>query len=181
LRVARLECEQLLFFSKRGLRMTISHLPIQGLTAPVTFAGTLTLALAEQIFLYLLHRAMYGDATLEFSANVFIGDPRTGAALCGRPEKQRINVAFAELARFYGCPCHGHCGHSDAWKPSFEAGALITALAVGEGEIKAGQGRQRYVHTEFLPHTRRAGAPCFRKKHPDSSVSVLLTQDIAQG
>ena len=25
------------------------------------------------------------------------------------------------------------------------------------------QGKQRYVHTEFLPHTRRAGAPSFPK------------------
>lgn len=28
------------------------------------------------------------------------------------------------------------------------------------------QGKQRYVHTEFLPHTRRAGAPSFRKNTP---------------
>lgn len=43
LKLGRPECEQLLYFSDRGLRMYIGHLPSQGGTAPVSFAGTLTL------------------------------------------------------------------------------------------------------------------------------------------
>jgi len=144
LRVARLECEQLLFFAERGLRMTLGHQPSQGLTAPGTFAGAVTLALAEQIFLFLLDRALHEKAALELTATVMTMDPRTAMALYGRPEQQRINAAFGDLGRFYGCPCRGHTGLSDAKAPSFEAGAqkatgaLITALALGEGSIEAG-------------------------------------------
>jgi len=144
LRVARPECEQLLFFSNRGLRMTMGHLPSQGGTAPATFAGAVTLALAEQIFLHLLDTALYGERPFELMSSVMTLDPRTACAVYGRPEQQRVNMAFGDLTRFYGCECRGHTGLSDAKAPSCEAGAqkatgaLITALALGEGAIEAG-------------------------------------------
>jgi trimethylamine--corrinoid protein Co-methyltransferase len=144
LRLARPECEQFLFFAEHGLRMRLGHLPSQGGTAPITFAGAITLALAEQIFLHLLNRAMWPDAGFALSGEVMTMDPRTGASVYGRPEQQRINAAFGDLARFYGCACKGHTGLSDAKSPSFEAGAqkamgaLMTALATGTGTVEAG-------------------------------------------
>lgn len=144
LRLARPECEQFLFFAENGLRMRLGHLPSQGGTAPVTFAGAVTLALAEQIFLHLVNRAVWPDAALALSGEVMTMDPRTGAAVYGRPEQHRINAAFADLARFYNCPCTGHTGLSDAKLPSAEAGAqkaigaLLTGLATGAGTVEAG-------------------------------------------
>jgi trimethylamine:corrinoid methyltransferase-like protein len=144
LRLARQECEQLLFFSDRGLKMSIGHLPSQGGSAPITLAGSITLALAEQIFLFLLQRAFCEDAVFRVGGDVMTMDMRKGVSCYGRPEQQRINMAFADIARFYGCPCYGHTGLSDAKLPSFEAGAqkasgaLVTALAVGCGTIEAG-------------------------------------------
>lgn len=145
LKLARPECEQWLYFFKLGLRMTIGHLPSQGATAPITLAGSITLMLAEQIFLHLLHRAFWEDGVFRVGGGATTIDMRRGASCYGRPEKQRINLAFADIARFYGCPCDGHTGHSDAKRPSFEAGAqkatgaLMTALATGCGTVKVGQ------------------------------------------
>ena len=145
LKLARPECEQWMYFFNRGLRMTIGHLPGQGATAPITLAGSITLMLAEQIFLFLLHRAFWEDGVFRVGGGATTMDMRRGASCYGRPEKQRINVAFADIARFYGCPCDGHTGHSDAKRPSFEAGAqkamgaLMTALATGCGTLKVGQ------------------------------------------
>jgi trimethylamine--corrinoid protein Co-methyltransferase len=71
-------------------------------------------------------------------------DMRSGISCYGRPEQQRINAAFADIARFYGCSAHGHTGLTDAKLPSFEAGAqravgaLWTALACGHAHISAG-------------------------------------------
>ena len=62
----------------------------------------------------------------------------------GRPERQRVNLAFADIADFYGCACSGHTGSSDAHTPSYEAGAqkgvgaLLTALATGQAGIEGG-------------------------------------------
>jgi len=144
LRLARPECEQLLFFAQRGLHMSIGHLPSQGGTAPVTLAGAIVLALAEQLFLFLLQRALWEDASLSLGSDVSTIDMRTGALCYGRPEQQRINAAFADLARFYGCTCYGHTGNADAHLPGYEAaaqkatGALFTALATGHGSVSEG-------------------------------------------
>jgi trimethylamine---corrinoid protein Co-methyltransferase len=144
LKLGRPECEQLLYFAERGLHMSIGHLPSQGGTAPITLAGSITLALAEQIFLYLLQRARWQDATFSVAGSVSTMDMRLGVSCYGRAEQQRINVAFADIARFYGCACSGHTGLSDAKAPSTEAGAqkatgaLMTALATGYGSIEAG-------------------------------------------
>ncbi len=144
LRLARLECEQMLFFRRHGLRMWIGHMPLQGGTAPVSFAGATVLALAEQLFLYLLSRALWGEATLSLSACVPSLDMRSLSACYGRPEEQRINAAFACLADFYGCSGGGHTGGTDAKAPSVQAGvqkvlgALFTALATGYGQVSAG-------------------------------------------
>jgi trimethylamine--corrinoid protein Co-methyltransferase len=144
LRLARPECEQLLFFAERGLRMRLGQLPSQGGTAPVTFAGAVTLALAEQMFLHLVNLAFWPGTEFSVRGDVMTVDPRTGVSLYGRPEQQRINAAFGDLGRFYGCASTAHAGLSDAKTPSFEAGAqkavgaLISALAVGTGTIEAG-------------------------------------------
>ncbi len=144
LRLAQPECEQFLFFAERGSRMRLGHLPSQGGTAPITFAGAITLALAEQIFLHLVNRAFWPDAEFVVSGEVMTMDPRTGVSVYGRPEQQRINAAFGDLARFYGCAVTGHTGLSDAKAPSAEAGAqkaigaLMTALTTGVGTVEAG-------------------------------------------
>jgi len=144
LKLARPECERLLFFHQRGFSMAIGHLPTQGGTAPVTIAGSITLALAEQMFMFLLRRALDPSASFSLYASVSTIDMRRGGFCYGRPEQQMINVLFADIARFYGCGCGGHTGLTDAKMPSVEAGAqkaigaLVTALATGYGNIEAG-------------------------------------------
>jgi len=144
LKLGRPECEQLLLFANRGLRMYIGHLPSQGGTAPVSLAGTLTLALAEQMFLFLLNSALWDDAQFTLGGMVTTVDMRTGMSLYGRPERTRVNLAFADIADFYGCSTGGHTGCTDAYMPSCEAGvqkaegALMTALATGHAYIEAG-------------------------------------------
>ncbi len=144
LRLARLECEQLLFFHRHGLRMYIGHMPSQGGTAPVTFAGALTLTLAERIFIFLLQRCLWPEEPFHIDGTPATMDMRSGLSFYGRPEMQRFNVALADLARFYGCSCAGHTGLTDAKLPSVEAGvqkaagALITALACGSAAVSGG-------------------------------------------
>jgi trimethylamine---corrinoid protein Co-methyltransferase len=144
LRLAMPECEQIAFFARRGLRMWVGHLLSQGGTAPVTLAGTLVLALAEQLFMFILNQALWGDASLGLGGMASTIDMRTGVSCYGRPERQRVNLAFADIAAFYGCSCRGHTGTTDAHTPSYEAGAqkamgtLATALATGHAFVEAG-------------------------------------------
>lgn len=188
LRLARPECEQVLFFAERGLRMRLGHLPSQGGTAPITFAGAITLALAEQIFLHLVNRALWPDAEFAVAGTVMTMDPRTGVSVYGRPEQQRINAAFADLARFYGCPCTGHTGLSDAKAPSFEAGAqkavgaLMTALTVGAGTIEAGLlGTDEICSpVQMVLDHDLAGALSALLREPTVSVAECAVEEIAR-
>jgi trimethylamine--corrinoid protein Co-methyltransferase len=117
---------------------------MQGGTAPITLAGAIVLSLAEQMFLYLLQRALWEDAAFGLGGSVSTMDMRSGISCYGRPEQQRINAAFADIGRFYGCATGGHTGLADAKVPSFEAGAqkaagaLWTALACGHASVSAG-------------------------------------------
>lgn len=144
LKLGRPECEQMVFFAERGLRMWVGHLPSQGGTAPVTLAGTLVLSLAEQMFIFLLNHAMWGDVSFGLGGMASTIDMRTGVSCYGRPERQRINLAFADIAEFYGCACWGHTGTTDAHTPSCESGVqkaigvVATALATGHAFIEAG-------------------------------------------
>ncbi len=134
----------MLFFAARGLHMGIGHLPSQGGTAPVSFAGSITLALAEQIFLFLLRQAFWGATEFSVGGSLATFEVRRALSRYGRPEQQKTNSAFADIARFYGCSCGAHSGNSDALVPSFEAGAqkamgaLMSALTTGYGGVSAG-------------------------------------------
>jgi len=144
LRLARPECEQLLYFAERGLRMGIGHMPSQGGSVPVSFAGAVALTVAERLFLHILELAMWGDGRLGLGSVVTTMDYRRCVSCLGRPEMHRITAALADMARFYGCDAWGGTALSDAKTPSCEAGAqkaigtLAGALAAGSATIAAG-------------------------------------------
>jgi len=144
LRLARPECEQLLYFAERGLRMGIGHMPSQGGSMPVSLAGAAALTVAERLFLYILELAMWGEGRLGLGSVVTTMDYRRCVSCLGRPEMHRITLALADMARFYGCDACGGTALSDAKTPSCEAGAqkaigaLAGALAAGRSTIAGG-------------------------------------------
>ena len=144
LRMARPECEQLLWFRERGLRMGIGTMPSIGGTAPASIAGTLTLMLAEQIVLFIMNHALFGDNAFSLGVGCVGLDMRDASPCFGRPEQYRITIGMAEMAEFYGCACHGHSGLTDARLPTAEAGAqkaysmMATASALGYASVSAG-------------------------------------------
>lgn len=144
LRLAKYECEQVFFFYRKGLKVKTSHLPTQGGSTPVSFGGSIVLALAEQIFLYLLDRALWENVEFSLKSTVATLEFSRGRFCYGRPEMQKINMAFADLARFYGCQLWCHTGLTDAHLPSAEAavqkviGAMTVATSSGESSISAG-------------------------------------------
>jgi trimethylamine--corrinoid protein Co-methyltransferase len=132
------------FFAERGIRIGIGHMLSAGGTAPVTLAGALALNLAQDLFTNIVHRAWFGGRSLGLGCSVSPLDMRTGMYCYGRPEQELCNVAMAQMARRYGAPYGGHCGHTDAKRPSVEAGfqkamgAIPSLLACGQTSIACG-------------------------------------------
>ncbi|HUT36926.1 MAG TPA: trimethylamine methyltransferase family protein [Planctomycetota bacterium] len=144
LKLGHQEAEVFTFFAERGIVTGIGHMLSLGGTAPVTLAGALALNLAQDIFTHVVRRAYFGGRGLGLGCAVSPLDMRTGMYCYGRPEQQLANVALAQMARRYGVPFWGHCGLSDAKRPSAEAGfqkalgAIPCLMACGRTSIATG-------------------------------------------
>jgi len=145
LKLARHEAYQVTYYAERGLRVHIGGgMPTMGATAPVTLAGAVTLNLAEQLALCMLHAVLWGEKRLHLGSSISVMDMRTTIRPFGRPEMALANLMTAQLARFYGASFSGHAGLSDAKLPSVEAGAqkmmtaVPTLLAGGSLWVDAG-------------------------------------------
>ena len=139
------EAEQVLWFLERGLRAHVGgSMATGGATAPVTLAGMVAISLAEGILLGMLHRALYGDRSWSIWMSVTALDARTMMRPFGRPDSVLANLIAAQMARRYGAELSGHCGLSDAVRPSPEAtaqkmqSALATLMAGGSCNVPAG-------------------------------------------
>ncbi len=137
LRLARPECDQLLFFHSKGLHMNIGHLISLGGSAPITVAGTAVLNLAEGLFLNILHRALWGGRHLGLGSSVMVMDLRTVASLYGRPEGPMVNAVLGQVARLYGVSCTSQAGLTDSREPSAQAG-MQKALSAAAGLCSCG-------------------------------------------
>jgi len=144
LKLGHQEAEVFTFFAERGLRTGIGHMLSAGGTAPVTLAGALALNIAQDLFTNIVHRAWFGGRGLWLGCSISPLDMRTAMYCYGRPEQQLANVAMAQMARRYGAAYGGHCGLSDAKRPSAEAGfqkalgAIPCLMACGRTYISTG-------------------------------------------
>jgi trimethylamine--corrinoid protein Co-methyltransferase len=120
-------CEAVLDTLRGNVPLAILPEPNAGVSAPYTLAGLLTMNNAECLsglaMIQLLkpgHRVLYANSWT-------MTDMRTGAALVGSTETSLCRIAGAQLARFYGVPCHTTAPNSDnhahdeqnAWEKTF--------------------------------------------------------------
>lgn len=130
LRFSAEECRQYCHWTDKGMWVDIGSMPTAGTSTPVTLAGHVAVAIAEQIALAILKAVVTGNAYLTLSPLLGATDMRTMMRPYGRPELPIANGMVASLARKYGVGCFGHSGLTDAKVPSEEAAAqkCITAL-----------------------------------------------------
>ena len=138
------EAEQYVYFVDRGLPVSIGHMSSAGGSAPVTLAGAVALHLAEGLFINMIQRAFRGVDTLRLGCSITPLDMRTLTYPYGRPERQIMNLMVADMAKHYGAAFSGHGGHTDAKRPSAEAGAqralttIPTLMCGGTTSVAAG-------------------------------------------
>jgi trimethylamine--corrinoid protein Co-methyltransferase len=144
LQFGRAEAEQYVWFADRGYRVGVGLMMSCGGTGPATLAGAVSLQLAELICLHILQRAYWGDRHLHLYCSLTPLDMQRGMYPYGRSERPLAALAMAQMARRYRASFAGHGGHSDAKRPSHEAGAqkVLTCLpllmASGRAHVAAG-------------------------------------------
>jgi len=186
------EAEQYVYFAERGLPVAIGHMTSAGGSAPVTLAGAAALHLAEGIVINIIQRAFYGRRTLDVSSTVAPLDMRSLMYAYGRPERQIVNLVMADMARRYGASFSGHGGHTDAKRPSAEAGAqralttIPTLMSCGRAHVGAGllssdeigSPIQMIIDNEYVGALKRFARGC---EISEETLAVDVVKEVGPG
>ncbi len=122
LKFTRVEADIFVQFWKKGLLAGIGFMHSAGGSSPVTLAATVSLAVAESLFINFLYRFCYGFKKLWFQCNSSIMDMKAGMFPFGRPERGLIALAMGQLARHFKAGLWASAIYADAKLPGIEAG-----------------------------------------------------------
>ena len=122
LRFGSVEAEVFVRFWQAGYKAGVGFMPIAGASAPATLAGTLTIMLAESLFVSVLYRPCYGLRKLYLQANASVLDMRSGFFPFGRPERGMLALALGQMARYYRAALWASAVHCDSKGVDVEGG-----------------------------------------------------------
>jgi|SaaInl7_200m_RNA_FD_contig_71_455747_length_1628_multi_3_in_0_out_0_1 trimethylamine---corrinoid protein Co-methyltransferase len=134
---AQESCEKLLFLAEKGLPVVYTPGMMVGATAPVTIAGAVVQANAEQLSGLLITQLIREGAPMIGAGGILFMEMSQGLISYAAPEFMLGNTAFAEMCHFYGIPIFAFSGCSDAKIFDQQASAegaiwmLLTALNGG--------------------------------------------------
>lgn len=128
--------EGLMVYAKYKQPIIIAPQCQAGATAPVTLAGLLVQQNAEILSGIVICEFTNAGSPVLYGTVSTVMDMRTGNIALGAIEAGLINVATAQLARFYGLPCRGFGGTTDSKASDIQAGfekafTLIMAAMAG--------------------------------------------------
>jgi trimethylamine--corrinoid protein Co-methyltransferase len=114
--------EGLLTYAEYGQPVIIAPEAQAGATAPATLAGLLAQQNAEILSGVVITQLLNPGSPVLYGAVSTIMDMREGNVALGSVETGLINVAAAQLARFYNLPSRGTGGTTEAKVPDIQAG-----------------------------------------------------------
>lgn len=114
--------EGALVYAKYSQPVLYAPEALAGGTAPVTLAGLLVQQNAEVLAGIMVSQLANPGTPVLYGTVSAAMDMKTGAAALGGPEVGLINVASAQLARYYGLPCRGTGGNTDSKTVDAQAG-----------------------------------------------------------
>ncbi|MCX6984410.1 MAG: trimethylamine methyltransferase family protein, partial [Lentisphaerae bacterium] len=123
-----------------GVPLAILPEPIAGLSSPYTLAGLVTMNNAESISGMVIAQLLKKGSKVLYANSWTTADMRNCASLVGSAETTLCRIAGAQMAKFYGVPCHTTAPNSDnhnhdeqnAWEKTF---STFCAQAAGNDLI----------------------------------------------
>ncbi len=128
--------EALQVFARYSQPVIVAPECLSGATAPATLAGLLVQQNAEVLSGITIAELTNPGAPVLYGTVSTVMDMRTGNIALGAIEGGLINAATAQLARFYGIPCRGYGGVTEAKAANIQAGfekALTLLMAAVSG------------------------------------------------
>jgi trimethylamine--corrinoid protein Co-methyltransferase len=114
--------EGAIIYAKHNQPVLYAPEALSGGTAPSTLAGLLVQQNAEVLSGIMVSQLAKAGAPVLYGTVSAAMDMRTGAPALGGPEVGLINLATAQLARYYKLPCRGTGGNTDSKLVDVQAG-----------------------------------------------------------
>jgi trimethylamine--corrinoid protein Co-methyltransferase len=126
----------LIEYARHGQVNMIGLLMMAGTTGPMTLPGLLALQNAEMLAGVTLTQLVNPGTPVIYGSTSTVTNMRTGSLSIGAPELSMIQNATIQMGKFYGLPCRGSGGLTDAQYPDMQAGiestlALTTTIMSG--------------------------------------------------
>jgi trimethylamine--corrinoid protein Co-methyltransferase len=134
---AQESCEKLLFLASKGLPVVYTPAVMIGGTGPVTVAGALVQANAEQLSGLLITQLVREGAPVIGAGGILYMDMAKGLISYAAPEFMLAMTAFSEMYHHYGLPIFSFAGCTDSKAFDQQAAAegaiwmVLTALGGG--------------------------------------------------
>ncbi|MEM4411525.1 MAG: trimethylamine methyltransferase family protein [Thermofilum sp.] len=140
--------------ARLGVPAEIISMPGLGGTAPVTIYGALTQHHAEVLSGIVIAQLAQPGAPVIYGGSPTVIHPYHGTALITAPESALLGLAYRDLAREIGLPCHTYMALSDSKAVDFQAGAetaLTAALAAAAGfDVVSGPGMLEFESVQSM-------------------------------
>jgi len=109
-------------FAKHGLPVGFGPLPIAGLNAPCTLAGTIAITNAEMLAGIVISQIICQGTPVLYWGIPHIVDMKTMNLASGAPEQALMGVSIAQISQFYGFPVGIDLGLTDSILPDAQSG-----------------------------------------------------------
>ena len=114
--------ELLMYYTEKGLPGHPSIVPNGGTTSPMTLAGTIAQGNAEFLAVAALTQMIRPGTPTLYSTLPTVSDMRSGAYAPGGVECGMLNMAHAQMAKFYNIPSSGYIGLTNSKLVDAQAG-----------------------------------------------------------
>lgn len=131
-------------FAESGVPIRVMSMPIQGVSSPVTIAGSISMANAEILSVVSIIQLAYPGAPLIYALDPIGIEPRVGRFTACNPSTLLINCASIQLAReYYNIPCGD--GFTSASKipdsqAAYEVALTALSMMASGADIVSGPG-----------------------------------------
>lgn len=126
--------QNLVELARAGVPAEIVSMPLAGLAAPVTLAGAVVQHAAESISGICIHQLACPGAPIVWGGAPAIVDMRTATTPMGAVETAMIDMACAQIGKYFGLPTHAYLVASDAKVVDAQAG-MESAMSATLGAL----------------------------------------------
>jgi len=122
LKWTHISCQNIIDCARFGLPIETISVPMPGAASPATLAGSLLVHTVETLSGIVLAQCVNPGTPMVYGGAPMYFDMRFSTTSLNAMEAELISAAYAQMAKFYGMPCHTYAALSDSKLVDVQAG-----------------------------------------------------------